>query len=62
MQLLSGGFFFSHPLFSPRDHEINDVIMKEKCCSASENCDLYYQLHPIGTCYTVSPYNFGNWF
>ncbi|XP_052241381.1 uncharacterized protein LOC127851584 [Dreissena polymorpha] len=60
MQPLSGGFLISHPSFSPRDHEINDVIMKEKCCTTSEYCDLYYQLHPIGTCYTVSPYNFGS--
>ncbi|KAH3847281.1 hypothetical protein DPMN_089600 [Dreissena polymorpha] len=62
MQPLSGGFYFSHPSFSPRDHEVNDVIMKDKCCTKSDYCNLYYELHPTGTCYTESPFNFGNIF
>ncbi|XP_052274481.1 uncharacterized protein LOC127874294 isoform X2 [Dreissena polymorpha] len=60
MQPLSGGFYFAHPSYSPRDHEVNDVIMKDKCCAKSDYCDLYYQLHPTGTCYTESPYRFGS--
>ncbi|XP_052273396.1 uncharacterized protein LOC127873560 [Dreissena polymorpha] len=60
MQPLSGGFYFSHPSFSPRDHEVNDVIMKDKCCTKSDYCNLYYELHPTGTCYTESPFNFGS--
>ncbi|XP_052236237.1 uncharacterized protein LOC127848005 isoform X4 [Dreissena polymorpha] len=60
MQPLSGGFYFSHPSFSPRNHEANDVIMKDKCCMKSNFCDLYYRLHPTGPCYTESPYRFGS--
>ncbi|WAR22474.1 SVEP1-like protein, partial [Mya arenaria] len=56
---LVGGLYHYHPSFSARKHAIYDVGMKQKCCK-SNYYDLYYQLHPIGTCYTRSPYSQGN--
>ncbi|XP_052243009.1 mucin-like protein isoform X1 [Dreissena polymorpha] len=57
---LAGGFYIRHPTASARDHEIEDIIAKDKCCNKSDHCDLYYQLHPPGTCYRASPYNLGS--
>ncbi|XP_052772761.1 uncharacterized protein LOC128211759 isoform X2 [Mya arenaria] len=56
----SGGFHHYHPAFSPQNHYLYDTFMKDKCCTKSEFCDLYYQLHPVGTCYSRSPYRQGN--
>ncbi|XP_052784322.1 uncharacterized protein LOC128220099 isoform X2 [Mya arenaria] len=56
---LAGGLYHYHPSLSASDHAIYDVGMKQKCCK-SKYCELYYQLHPIGTCYTRSPYSQGN--
>ncbi|XP_052238542.1 neurogenic locus notch homolog protein 1-like [Dreissena polymorpha] len=59
-QPLAGGFYIRHPSASARDHEIEDIIAKDKCCNKSDFCDLFYQLHPPGTCYGTSPYNLGS--
>ncbi|WAR22494.1 DMBT1-like protein [Mya arenaria] len=56
---VAGGLYHYHPSLNASQHDKYDVEMKEKCCS-SDFCELYYQLHPIGTCYTRSPYSQGN--
>jgi len=58
---LAGHLYFSHPKYNNTKHTIHDVNAKESCCVQSNFCHLFYELHPVGTCYTRSPYNFGKW-
>jgi len=48
-----------HPQFE-RDHLLLDVMPKQWCCNGSDVCDLYYELHPVGSCYETSSYRLGN--
>ncbi|KAK3583696.1 hypothetical protein CHS0354_021446 [Potamilus streckersoni] len=55
----AGGFLTRHPVTRWKQYESEDVYMKEVCCQKSQHCDLYYLLHPTGTCYLQLPSLFG---
>ncbi|KAL3848352.1 hypothetical protein ACJMK2_019220, partial [Sinanodonta woodiana] len=55
----AGGFLTGHPVTKQKQHESQDVYMKEVCCQKSQHCDLYYLLHPTGVCYLLLPSLFG---
>ncbi|XP_052777794.1 uncharacterized protein LOC128215112 [Mya arenaria] len=55
----AGGFMISHPQVSVRDNTKNDIKPKEWCCSKSDFCDKYYELHPTGKCKLLPVFDLG---
>ncbi|XP_053395370.1 mucin-like protein [Mercenaria mercenaria] len=55
----AGGVYIYHPDLYAREHIENDINAKQFCCSKSNYCHLYYNLHPVGTCYSETWFEIG---
>ena len=57
----AGTFLLYNPLVTAyTEQSYNyDVASKVSCCDMSDNCDLYYERHPIGDCYRKTWFQFG---
>ncbi|XP_053395361.1 uncharacterized protein LOC123523940 isoform X4 [Mercenaria mercenaria] len=55
----AGGMYIYHPDIYAREHTENDINAKQFCCSKSNFCHLYYNLHPVGTCYNETWFEIG---
>ncbi|KAL3861926.1 hypothetical protein ACJMK2_007937, partial [Sinanodonta woodiana] len=57
----AGGFLLYHPSTHPKEHETEDVRMRDICCDKTSLCHLYYELRPVGRCFNNFPFVPG-WF
>ena len=57
----AGTFLHYNPLVTAyAEHSFtHDIASKVACCDMSDNCDLYYERHPIGDCYRKTWFQFG---
>jgi hypothetical protein len=55
----AGGFNIHHPDLNARGHTENDLNAKMSCCEKSKLCNLYYKLHPVGSCYNETWFELG---
>ncbi|KAL3868276.1 hypothetical protein ACJMK2_041103, partial [Sinanodonta woodiana] len=50
------GFIRYHKDIRTNEHKVYDLEMKEACCNQQTNlCNLYYDVRPLGHCYTSFP-------
>jgi hypothetical protein len=52
----------ANPYVDPSTYYNNNVVPKENCCDLSDNCQLYYDVRPVGRCYFRSPFGICKYF
>ena len=52
---LAGTMLQYSPFLKQPEYKINDVQPKDLCCRTKQ-CDLFYKVRPIPTCYSRSPF------
>ena len=58
----AGSMLSANPYVDPSTYYIDNIVPKENCCDLSDNCQLYYDVRPVGRCYFRSPFGICKYF